>query len=35
MAEEIAKSRPRAAGYGPAARVAPSNTSAIAVNRRA
>ncbi len=35
MAEEIAKSRSRAAGYGPAARVAPSNAAAIAVNRRA
>ena len=35
MAEEIAKSRSRAAGYGPVARVAPSNAAAIAVNRRA
>ena len=35
IAEEIAKTRSRAAGYGPAARVAPSNASAIAVNQRA
>ena len=35
IAEEIAKTRSRAAGYGPAARVAPSNAAAIAVNRRA
>jgi len=35
IAEEIAKTRSRATGYGPAARVAPSNAAAIAVNRRA
>ena len=35
IAEEVAKTRSRGAGYGPAARVAPSNASAIAVNRRA
>jgi 3-methyladenine DNA glycosylase AlkD len=35
IAEEIARTRSRAAGYGPAARVPPSNAAAIAVNRRA
>jgi vacuolar-type H+-ATPase subunit E/Vma4 len=35
IAEEIAKTRSRAAGYGPAARIPPSNAAAIAVNRRA
>jgi len=35
IAEEIAKSRSRATGYGPAARIAPSNAAAIALNKRA
>ena len=35
IAEEISRTRSRATGYGPAARVAPANAAAIAVNRRA
>lgn len=35
IAEEVAKTRSRAAGYGPAARLSVASASAIAVNRRA
>ena len=35
IAEEVAKTRTAAAGYGPGARAAATSTAAIALNRRA